>query len=146
MWSFCKKSKHTRETFFKLHGKEVVLNKVSGFRNLQSRNQAQAYNINKEEETITEKVDPVASSNLSQLNVDEISKLKSFLKTIQDGTCSLAQAGTCFHCESFTVSNTIRNDLWILDSGATDHISYNLNVFESYKPNECFQENSSSQW
>jgi len=50
------------------------------------------------------KEDQVTTFELSQLNADDINKLKSFMKTIQDGTYSLAQAGTCFQCshsESF---------------------------------------------
>ena len=33
-YSFCKKPRHTRETCFRLHGKEAVLNKVGGMKNL----------------------------------------------------------------------------------------------------------------
>jgi len=52
-----------------------------------------AHLTNKEQEETTEKADSIATSNTSELNDEEISKLKSFLKTIQGGSCSLAQ--TC---------------------------------------------------
>jgi len=32
--SYYKKPQHKRDTYFKLHGKEAVLNKVGGFRNM----------------------------------------------------------------------------------------------------------------
>lgn len=51
---------------------------------------------------------------LNQLNADEISKLKQFLQTIQDGSCSTAQSGTkpgdCFNFYSLTASKIIRDD------------------------------------
>ena len=81
-----------------------------------------------------DKAEFVAGADLNQLNADEISKLKSFLTTIQDGSCSLAQQGTCFHSKSLIVSKTNKDDLWILDSRATDHMSHDLTVFDTYKP------------
>ena len=85
---FAKNPGNTRKTYFKLQGKEVVSNKVGGLKHIQSRNQAQAYNATKEEEITLEKSDLVIIAD--QLNAREISKLKCFLKTIQDGTCSMA--------------------------------------------------------
>ena len=45
---------------------------MGGLKNIQCRNQAQAYNATKDEEIIPEKADPVNMAN--QLNADEISK------------------------------------------------------------------------
>ena len=50
------------------------------------------YLTTKEPEEPTEKVDSIISSELGELNVEEISKLKSFLKILQGESCSLAQA------------------------------------------------------
>ena len=36
--------------------------------------------------------------------------------------------------EFITASHTIRNNLWILDLGPTDHMTFDLNVFDSYTP------------
>ena len=90
LWcTYCKKPKHTQEACFKLQGKETILSKMGDFRSLSSKNQA--YLTTKEqEEATTNKANLAITSDLSQLNADEISKLKSFLRTIQDGTCSLA--------------------------------------------------------
>jgi len=74
---------------------------------------------------------------LNQLNAKEINKLKSFLRTIQDGatSCSLAQ-GKSLYFGYFLASKTDKNNRWILDSGAIDHMTPNLHVFETYEPLE----------
>ena len=41
LWcTYCKKPKHTKDTCFQLHGKEAVLSRMGGFKNLQPKNQA----------------------------------------------------------------------------------------------------------
>ena len=45
--TFCRKPRHTRETCFKLHGKEVVLSRIGGFK---SMGQHQGYLSNKDPE------------------------------------------------------------------------------------------------
>ena len=73
-----------------------------------------------------EKLEENFSSDLTLLNSEEINKLKSFLKIIQDdGSCSLAHQdlsgkplGKFAYSVIFPASNTNRNDTWILDSGA----------------------------
>ena len=60
-----------------------------------------------------------------------------FLKTIQDGSCSIAQQGSplgkTFQSNSLTASKITRDDIWILDSRATEHKSHNPTVFDTYK-------------
>ena len=131
LWcSYCKKPKHTQEICFKLHGQEIVLQKIGGFENIPCRNQA--YLSNKQEE-VAEKTDAMAEQ---ELNADEINKLKEFLKTIQDGSCSIAQqgspSGNSFQFCSLTATKTTKDDIWILDSGATDHMSHNSHFFYTY--------------
>ena len=67
-----------------------MLNKMGGLKDIESRTQAQAYNATKEEETIPEKANPIIMAD----------QLNAVLKTIQDGTCSRAQAGICLNSES----------------------------------------------
>ena len=58
---------------------------------MQSRNQAHAHLTTKEQkQTITKKADTASPSDLSELSVEEISKLRLFLKTIQNGSGSMA--------------------------------------------------------
>ena len=44
----------------------------------------------------------------------------------------MAQSGICLNFEYIKVSHIIRNNLWILDLGATNHITFDLNIFDSY--------------
>lgn len=74
--TYYKKSKHTKDTCFKLHGNEAILCHIDGFRNLQLRKQA---NLTEEPKETLDKVATVVSE-LCELNEDEISKLRSFLK------------------------------------------------------------------
>ena len=94
----------------------------------------QAHISNKEQKEVTNNGEAFGT-NLNQLNAKEINKLKSFLKTIQDGatSCSLAQQGKSPSFGSFSTSKTNRNNMWILDSGAIDHMTSNLHVFETYE-------------
>jgi len=84
---------------------------MEGFRNLQPRNQAQAHLTTKEPKGTPRKNNYAKNSELGELNVEEINKLKLFLKTIQNGSCSLAQTSTCLNSENFTTSQTIINGL-----------------------------------
>lgn len=82
--TYWNKLKHTKDACFKLHGKETVLSRMGGFRNLQSRNQARRrYTVSK----------------LSEFSEVEINKLRSFLKTIQSGSFSKAQTCICLTSE-----------------------------------------------
>ena len=95
-------------------------------KHLQSWNQPQAFQATKEEESTLEKADSIIM--VEQLNAEEISKLKSFLKIIQDGSCSMAQIDICLNSKFSVASHTIRNNLWILDSRATDYMTFDINV------------------
>ena len=147
LWcTYCKKPRHTRDNCFKLHGKEAVLSKLGGFPSTTTRpntsNQSYLSHKGQEEDGTMEKLEENFSSDLTLLNSEEINKLKSFLKTIQDdGSCSLAHqdlsgkpSGKFAYSVIFPASNTDRNDTWILDSGATDHMTPNSHVFTTYQP------------
>ena len=72
-----------------------------------------------------------SGTDLNQLNAEEINELKLFLRTIQDGaaSCSFAQQDKSLHFGSFSTSKTDRNNMWILDLGATNHMTPNLHLF-----------------
>ena len=91
---------------------------------MQPKNRGKAYLSTEEMEETTEKANSIASSNLGELNAEEIGKLKSFLKTLQ-GECSLTQVGMCLNFELSLTSYTARDELWILDSRVIDHMSPN---------------------
>lgn len=117
--TFCNKPRHTKETCFKLHGKEAVLNKLGGFKNIRTQgppqNYPQSYLSNKEQEGEVEKEErPSVGTGMdfSQLNKEEFYKLKEFLKTIQDGggSCSMAQQGKQISFTHSLASKTGRNN------------------------------------
>ncbi|XP_052204388.1 uncharacterized protein LOC127809557 [Diospyros lotus] len=93
LWcTYCKKPRHTSDTCFKLHGKEAILNRSGGgFKNLVARNQVYLSHNEQEEDQPGVKAEADSSSNLTPCNAEEINKLKSFLKSMQDGSCSLTQ-------------------------------------------------------
>ena len=81
LWcTFCNKPRHTRETCFKLHGKEVVLNRLGSCKNLAAKNYAYVCNKGQEEEGLTTQIESTPGADF--LNTGEISKLKLFLKTL----------------------------------------------------------------
>lgn len=112
LWcTYCKKSKHTKHTYFKLYGKDAVLSRKGGFRNaVQKSTQFE----NKEPNDALEKV-ACAISELGELSEDEISKLGCFLKTIQSDSCSIAQTG-CLTSENVYASKNVDCGSWIIDS------------------------------
>ncbi|KAI4350132.1 hypothetical protein L6164_010644 [Bauhinia variegata] len=80
LWcTHCKKPRHTRETCFKLHGKEQVLNRIK-----QQRTQANL--------TATEQPASPGNNALPSLNEAEVEKLRAFLETLTTSSCSLAQS------------------------------------------------------
>ena len=96
----------------------------------------QSYLSNKEQEEEVDKGD-ATGADFNQLNAEEINKLKGFLGTIQGGaSCSIAQQGKNLNYSSFSTSKTNRNNMWVLDSRVTDHMTPNFHVFDSYEPIE----------
>ena len=74
---------------------------------LASKNQAYLSNKGQEKGGVVDKTESISGSDLNQLNSEEINKLMSFLKTIQDGACSFAHPGTCLHSASFSTLKTM---------------------------------------
>ena len=100
------------------------------------KNYPQSYLSNKEQERESKKEEITSSrADLNQLNKEEINRLKEFLKTIQDGgaSYSIAQQGKQVYFTPFLASNTERNNTWILDLWATNHMTPNFYVFETYE-------------
>ncbi|KAI4297481.1 hypothetical protein L6164_037370 [Bauhinia variegata] len=121
LWcTHCKKPRHTRENCFKLHGKEQVLNRIK-----QQRTQA---NLARGEQ-------PASPGNtaIPSLNEAEVEKLRAFLETLTTSSCSLAQLGKCLNSDTFKASESVPGS-WIIDSGATDHMTNSTHFFQKYKP------------
>ena len=81
----------------------------------------QSYLSNKDPEEEADKGE--SEADLTQLNTEELGKLKAFLRTFQDGaSCSLVQQGNTLSYTTFTSSKSDKNSVWVLDSGAMDFI------------------------
>jgi len=73
------------------------------------------------------------TSEIHVLHV-EIERLKSLMESTSkslSGTSSLAMTGKNFNA-SFNVSKTLCKDSWVLDSGATDHMTLHSFLLTSY--------------
>ena len=63
---------------------------MGGFKNLHAKYPTRAYLSTKEGEETAEKGEAIDIPDLGGLNVEDISKLKPFLKTFRGDLCSLA--------------------------------------------------------
>ncbi|XP_040972687.1 uncharacterized protein [Gossypium hirsutum] len=128
--TYCKKARHTKGRCWKLHGKPQTTNKNFSKKGGQSKGQGRA--------NTARQLDKKNSSQelLIEFN-KEIEKLKNLLgsleKTSSTGTCSLAFSGISSP-QSSKVSNTDTKSSWVIDSGATDHMTHSSQIFFSYTP------------
>ena len=69
---------------------------------------------------------------------DEVNRLKTILNSLSkpSGSCSLPTNGLSVCSQSFSVCGKISKNAWILDSGATDHMTFNPSLISSYTSSE----------
>src|ERR1044072_6722161 len=139
MWcTHCHKPRHTREKCWKLHGKPPS-------RDWEGQNRDKEWGKRVEYTRKGGQAHTAAGSNeenkggLIHLNQDEVEKMRSFLSKLDKpiGTGSLAFSGTFGEFPfsfGLNASDTHYNQFWILDSGATDHMTPLPNHFSSYSP------------
>ena len=130
--TYCKKSGHTKETCFKLHGKDKVLGRTGGFKGISQR---RANQTTSDSEIANE--DPSVSQTKEEipaLSKSELERLRTLMDSFSkpSGTCSLTMTGKNVSFLTFNSSGT--EDLWIIDSGATDHMTPHPSYFSSYSP------------
>uniref|UniRef100_A0A6N2N1V2 Uncharacterized protein n=1 Tax=Salix viminalis TaxID=40686 RepID=A0A6N2N1V2_SALVM len=68
-------------------------------------------------------------------NKEEIECLTSLLNTMEKpfGSCYLAQNGKILISYVFSASNQNHSNTWVIDSGATNHMTYDANALKSYQ-------------
>ena len=128
--SHCKKSGHTKDTCFKLHGKEKALNRLAELKGQPSRKAYQA-------SLDSENLDKTPSSSSTKEGMPTLHAEIERLKTLESiskppsGTCSLTMTGKNSN-SSFNVSRTLCMDSWVLDSGATNHMTPHSSLLTSF--------------
>jgi len=136
-YTFCNKPRHTRDKCWKLHGKPLSRDWGSQSRDKEwgkkgdaTRKGGQAH--------IGAATSEEHKGGMSPLNQDEVEQMGSFLNKLDKspGSCSLAHSGMFGKFSSFglNVSDKNYNPYWILDFGATDHMTPLPNHFSSYTP------------
>lgn len=111
---YCNKPRHTRETCWKIHGKPAP------FKNKSGEKAGRAFHSMNEAET-----SPIIKEQLEQL-----------LTLLKSGSSSSVQTVSVAHSgnEINALSCFKFSGPWIIDSGASDHMSNSLNLFKSYSP------------
>ena len=128
LWcTYCKKSRHTREKCWKLNGKPRTSSQDWGYKGGRKKSQGQAHMTATDLEITTEK---------EEFSKEEIGRLKELLESLgkskTGGTCSLALSGKSVNSNIASDRNII--DSWIIDSGATDHMTNSSLQFKTYTP------------
>lgn len=125
LWcSHCKKPRHTKDSCWKLHGKPPS-------REWGSRGQQKT-----QVHLATEQAKEERKSELEELNGEEIGRLRNLLASLNkpSGECSLALSGILSSQLCFNASDTPISESWIMDTGATDHMTPSSQLFHTYNP------------
>ncbi|GAV70798.1 UBN2_3 domain-containing protein, partial [Cephalotus follicularis] len=69
-------------------------------------------------------------------NSEEIERIRNLLGSLEkpSGACSLALSGKSPFFFGLHASKSFSSDSWIIDSGATDHMTYTSQYFSTYTP------------
>ena len=133
--TYCKKPYHTRDRCWKLHGKP------SNLQNLQETNKTGTARSNQGQAHISSsqpKGEIEVTSDNVEFNREQIAKLKQMLENLDKpsglGNCSLASSGIVPTSFTLSVSNINRTTTWLVDSGATDHMTQSAHEFVTYSP------------
>ena len=126
MWcNYCNKSRHMRKMCWKVHGKPQNSQKFRG-------NYAAKPGHDNQTTTVEENQD---TSRFNKADIKRHRRLPSQLEdgnatsTPNSGSCSMVQSGTKEFISSKYYSNT-----WIIDLGASEHMTSNSNFSSSYLP------------
>ena len=108
------------------------INRASGFKGGQQQSQVYVADANNS----VEEQSKYSSTELEELNQEDIDKLKKILGSLEKpmGVCSLAHSVKFPFSQAFSVSGMSLSSSWIIDSGATDHMTLSSEKFSTYIP------------
>jgi hypothetical protein len=126
--NYCNKIGHTKETYWKLHGKPPRMGRNGGYKWNHLKGHAHLTNS---EEAAHES----STLEVRGFNKEEIECLRILLNTMEkpSGSCSLAQNGKIPISHVFSASNKNHSSIWVIDSSATDHMTFSIDAFTSYQ-------------
>ncbi|RDY02472.1 hypothetical protein CR513_14060, partial [Mucuna pruriens] len=126
--TYCKQSGHTKDTCYKRYGKEKVLERMGGNKGSTQMwvNQTTSNKENGVEHPSTLQLD----QDIQAFSKEEMDRLRALLNSTSKplGSCGLTMNGK----SSFNISGSVPQSIWILDSGATDHMTPFPSHFTSY--------------
>ena len=110
-----------------MNGKPPTSSKEWGYKGGQQKGQGKAHMT----------IVPERACEEGEFNTETIEKLSRLLGTLEKSntsTCSLVQSGKVSNSIGLNVSDKCDMDSWIIDSGATDHMSHSPHIFTTYTP------------
>ncbi|RVW64179.1 hypothetical protein CK203_046335 [Vitis vinifera] len=122
-----KEARHTRERCWKLHGKPP--SREWGQKGEQPSNNAQAH-------VTTVQQNGATPQEIGILNQEEVERVRSLICNLDKpaDTGSLAYSGKFPFSIGLNVSDITFANSWVIDSGATDHMTHSPNIFSTYFP------------
>ncbi|KAL2327646.1 hypothetical protein Fmac_021073 [Flemingia macrophylla] len=125
--SYCRRSGHAKETCYKLHGKNNVLERMG---NNKGSGQKWVNHTTSEQETTNQPITSVPSDIDMKAYKEELDRLKAMVESMSkpSGSCTMSMTGK--NC--LNTAGHLSQEIWILDSGATDHMTPFHMIFKSY--------------
>ncbi|CAM8951545.1 unnamed protein product [Rhodiola kirilowii] len=122
----CKRPWHTRDSCWKLHGKPANWKRKSGS-DTKSGGDSHAFQASHSDPQLSSESLPFTKEQLEHLY--KLFQPQSLNNS--NPSCSLVQSGNPF---TAAIACTSSDNSWILDSGATDHMTGTSQFFSSYTP------------
>nr|KYP34084.1 hypothetical protein KK1_045003 [Cajanus cajan] len=125
--SYCRRSGHTKETCFKLHGRNNVLEHMG--KNKGSAQRWANHTPSEQEATNQPSTSPPPELDMKAYK-EELERLKAMVESMSkpSGSCTLSMNGKI----CLNTVGPMSQGIWILDSGATDHMTPFRVFFNSY--------------